>query len=142
MAIVGRKPKPEDQRRNQNKPRHDWIEVEHRPHRGGPHLPKAQSTGRPWPKATQRWWNVIRRMPHVSLWEEADWQFAIDTAEVAAAFHDGDTKQAVELRQREKILGTTMDARRDLRIRYIEARPEEERAGVTAIADYRKALEE
>jgi hypothetical protein len=81
-------------------------------------------------------------MPHASLWTEADWQFALDTAEVAAAFHDGDTKMAVELRQREKILGTTLDARRDLRIRYVEPRPEEERAGVTAIADYRRELEE
>jgi hypothetical protein len=60
-------------------------------------------------------------MPHASLWTEADWQFALDTAEVAAAFHEGDTKMAVELRQREKIMGTTLDARRDLRIRYVEA---------------------
>jgi hypothetical protein len=29
-----------------------------------------------------------------------------------------------ELRQREKILGTTLDARRDLRIRYVNAETE------------------
>ena len=142
MAIVGRKPKPEDQRRNQTRPRHEWTEVENKTHRGGPRLPPAQSTGRPWPKATKRWWAVIRRMPHAVLWTEADWQFALDSAEVAAAFHDGDMKQAVELRQREKVMGTTLDARRDLRIRYTEPLPEEERAGVTAIADYRREQEE
>ena len=40
MAIVGRKPKPEDQRRNQNPPRHDWIEVENKPFGDAPALPK------------------------------------------------------------------------------------------------------
>ncbi|MCJ7510279.1 MAG: hypothetical protein MUP14_05270 [Dehalococcoidia bacterium] len=142
MAIVGRKPKPEDQRRNQNKPRHDWIEVERRSYRGGPNLPDTQPTGLPWPDRTKDWWAIVRRMPHARLWTKADWGFALDTALVAAHFHGGELGAAVELRQREKILGTTMDARRDLRIRYIEPRPEEERAGVTAIADYRKALEE
>jgi hypothetical protein len=29
-----------------------------------------------------------------------------------------------ELRQREKIMGTTVDSRRDLRIRYIDPEPE------------------
>jgi hypothetical protein len=81
-------------------------------------------------------------MPHAVLWTEADWQFALDTAEVAAAFHDGDVKQAVELRQRERIMGTTLDARRDLRIRYVEAVEEAERPGVTAIEHYRKALQQ
>jgi hypothetical protein len=81
-------------------------------------------------------------MPHVVLWTEADWQFALDSAEVAAAFHDGDVKQAVELRQRERIMGTTLDARRDLRIRYIQPIDQEERAGVAAIEEYRRRLEE
>jgi hypothetical protein len=81
-------------------------------------------------------------MPHCRLWNPGDWQFALDTAMIAAAFHAGDIKQAVELRQREKVMGTTLDARRDLRIRYIEPLPKEERVGVTAIEDYRRALEE
>jgi hypothetical protein len=81
-------------------------------------------------------------MPHCILWDEADWQFALDTASVAAAFHGGDMKQAVELRQREKVMGTTLDARRDLRIRYVEAVQEEERPAIAAIEDYRKALRE
>jgi hypothetical protein len=81
-------------------------------------------------------------MPRVILWTEADWQFALDSAEVAAVFHGGDVRQAVGLRQRESIMGTTLDARRDLRIRYVEAVEEAERPGVTAIEDYRKALEQ
>lgn len=121
MPLPGSKPNEGQPIRHRVKPRHDWIEVDRRTHRGGPHLPAKQSTGRAWPDATKRWWGVIRRMPHASLWTEADWQFALDTAEVAAAFHEGDTKMAVELRQREKIMGTTLDARRDLRIRYVEA---------------------
>jgi len=79
-------------------------------------------------------------MPHCILWDKSDWQFAKDTAIIAAAFHAGDLYRAQELRQREKVMGTTMDARRDLRIRYVEAVPEEEREGVTAIEEYRRRL--
>jgi hypothetical protein len=38
---------------------------------------------------------------------------------------DGEPRHATELRNREKMLGTTMDFRRDLRIRYVD--PEEPR---------------
>ena len=138
MPLPGSKPNEGQPIRHRVKPRQDWVEVENRTHRGGPHLSPAQSTGRPWPEATKKWWGVIRRMPHAVLWTEADWQFALDTAEVAAAFHDGDMKQAVELRQREKVLGTTLDARRDLRIRYVEQVRQEQPARVTAIEEYRR----
>ncbi len=53
------------------------------------------------------------------------------TALVAAAFHGGDTRSAAELRQREKVLGTTMDSRRDLRIRYPGAAAKHEHPPVT-----------
>lgn len=141
MPLPGSKANEGQPVRHRNKPRHEWVEVEHRPFEDGPQLSRNQPSGPPWPKATKRWWQVISRMPHCILWDEADWQFALDTAGVAATFHGGDMKQAVELRQREKVMGTTLDARRDLRIRYVEAVQEEERPGVTAIADYRKALE-
>lgn len=50
--------------------------------------------------------------------------------------------RAAELRLRERAMGTTEDARRDLRIRYVSATPEEqEDAGVTSLADYRASLE-
>ncbi len=58
-----------------------------------------------------------------------------------AAFHMGDAKQAVEPRQREKVMGTTLDARRDLRIRYVETVEENERPSIAAIEGYRKSLQ-
>jgi hypothetical protein len=79
-------------------------------------------------------------MPHCTLWQESDWAFAFDTAIVAAAFHGGELKRAEELRIREKTLGTTLDSRRGLRIRYAAPVEQTEGAKVTAIAEYRKAL--
>jgi len=142
VPLPGSKPNEGQPVRHRVKPRHDWLEVENKPFRGRHDLPAIQPDGRPWPDATRSWWKVISRMPHCRLWNPGDWQFALDTAMIAAAFHAGDIKQAVELRQREKVMGTTLDARRDLRIRYIEPLPKEERVGVTAIEDYRRALEE
>jgi hypothetical protein len=100
-----------------------------------------------WPAETRRWWKAVSTMPHCALWAEADWQFAFDTAVIASAFHAGDLRLAAELRAREKILGTTADARRDLRIRYVSASDDasasaEDRASVTAMADYRKMVGE
>jgi len=141
MAIVGRKPKPEDQRRNPNPPRHDWVQIENKCFEDAPPLPKTQATGHRWPAQTKRWWRAVSRMPHCVLWDEADWQFALDTVIIAAAFHNGDLKQATELRQREKVMGTTMDSRRDLRIRYVVAAAETEQPGIKAIEDYRRELE-
>lgn len=79
----------------------------------------ARSIPTRWPSKTLAWWESVAHMPHCVLWSEADWQFALDTALVAAAFHAGDVRVANELRQREKVLGTTADARRDMRIRYV-----------------------
>jgi hypothetical protein len=142
MPVPGVKPNEGRPIRHRVKPVHQWVEVEDKVFRGNHPLPAFQPDGRPWPEATRQWWKVISRMPHCRLWAPGDWQFALDTALIAAAFHAGDIKQAVELRQREKVMGTTLDARRDLRIRYTEPLPKEERLGVTAIADYRRALEE
>lgn len=97
-----------------------------------------------WPAETRKWWKAISSMPHCALWDDADWQFALDTATLAAAFHAGDLRLAHELRSRERIMGTTMDARRDLRIRYVSPDggevPAEEQASVTALAEYRKMV--
>jgi hypothetical protein len=100
-----------------------------------------------WPAETKRWWKAVSTMPHCALWAEADWQFAFDTAVIASAFHAGDLRLAGELRAREKVLGTTADARRDLRIRYVssdatDAESDADRASVTAMADYRKMVGE
>jgi len=139
MPAAGRKPNEGTPVRHRVPPVHQWTEVEDVPFGDGPSLPPKRGS---WSKATRRWWAAVSTMPHCCLWTPADWQFAFDTALVAARFHGGDVRAAYELRAREKVLGTTLDARRDLRIRYVESVAEEERAGVTAIADYRRALEE
>jgi hypothetical protein len=79
-------------------------------------------------------------MPHCVLWTAAEWRYALDTAMVAAAFHSGDLKQAKELRQREAVLGTTLDARRQLRIRYVADTADRKAAGPAAIESYRRRL--
>jgi len=137
LPLTGTKPKAEH--RHRIKAPHEWQEIPHIPFKRGLKLPPLQWNGLPWSRRTRDWWRVISRMPHCILWDEADWGFALDTAYVHAAFCI-DVRHANELRQREKIMGTTMDARRDLRIRYIEPMPEEERKGVTAIQEYRARL--
>jgi hypothetical protein len=124
VPAAGRKPKPAGQAVNRAKPVHDWTEVPEVPYADGPKLPAKALAGMPWPAATRRWWKAVSTMPHCVLWTEADWSFALDTALIAALFHFGDPKQAAELRNRERILGTTVDFRRDLRIRYVPPPPE------------------
>lgn len=63
-------------------------------------------------------------MPHSRLSHPSDWSFALDSIEVAARLQeDGKTAWATELHARELVLGTTADARRDLRIVYVEPKP-------------------
>ena len=67
--------------------------------------------------------------------------FAISTVHVAEQAFLGVASAATELRSREKIMGTTVDARRDLRIRYVdeltgeEAEPEKEERTLAAVVD-------
>lgn len=81
-------------------------------------------------------------MPHCVLWTDSDWEFAVDTAFVHASFVSGDLRQAAELRNRDKLLGTTFDSRRDLRIRYVDHLTTKDVADgdVSAIDDYRTML--
>lgn len=132
MPVAGRKPKPDGQKRHRNKPTYEWVEVVDVPFDGDRPEPDPG-----WPARTRAWWATVSTMPHCVLWKPSDWEFALDTAAVAAAFHGGDLKVAAELRARDKILGTTADARRDLRIRYVDAVVEESSANVTAIDEYR-----
>lgn len=139
MPVAGRKAKPAGQAVNRNKPTHDWVEVVNAQFEGGPELPTARSDGRPWSERIRSKWDAWRSMPHAKLWGPAEWDFALDTIEIAALLHEkGSPGLATELRNREKVLGTTLDYLRDLRIRYIDPPTEnEESAGVTNIADYR-----
>jgi hypothetical protein len=139
MPPAGRKPKPQGQAINRNKPVHEWTEVERIPFKTGPKLPTRRTNGRMWDPRTRAKWKAWSAMPHCMLWGPAEWDFAIDSIEIAALMHDGETKWATELRNRERVLGTTGDFLRDLRIRYIEPKQREAKgaAGVTNLADYR-----
>lgn len=134
MAVSGAKPKPPGEAipRGQ-RPVFEWTEVEDIPFTGGPDLPTLRYNDEKWPSRCRAKWRAWRRMPHAKLWTEADWDFAYDTIEVAARFYKGaGVTTAMELRQRENLMGTTMDARRDLRIRYIDPKPPKLAAVVNA----------
>lgn len=146
MPLAGRKPKADrSQVRHRNPAAHDWTEVPNVPFAGErPKLPpryRSTEDGKPvrvsWPARTKSWWETVSTMPHCVLWTSSDWEFALDTAETHARFVEG--HNATELRIREKLLGTTLDARRDLRIRHVDPKPSTSSAGtgVTNLDDYR-----
>jgi hypothetical protein len=140
MPATGRKPKPEGQAVNRHRPTHEWNDVIDVPFEDGPKLPSRQPTGPAWPARTKRWWSIISAMPHCRLWTASDWEFALDTAQVAAEMHSGNVRVATELRNRERVLGTTVDYRRDLRIRYVPPTVEQELdepASVSRLDDFR-----
>jgi hypothetical protein len=147
LPVTGRKPKPEGQARTRHRSPIDWTEVVEEPYGGSrPALPKERRVLLPFGATkdlplhplTKAWWESVSRMPHCALWTDSDWRFALSTALVADAFHYGHTPSATELARREKVMGTTVDARRDLRIKYVPRPAESENAaGVTSLADYR-----
>lgn len=153
MPVAGRKAKPEDQRRNRVKSQIEWVEVEDVPYQGPRPTPPDQRVivtkdGQIHVDIlpiTKRWWDVITAMPHCVLWTPSDWQFCLTTYLVADSAHCGIASAAVELRNREKVLGTTADYRRDLRIRYIPPvlpdLGEDETPEVTQLDDYRALYE-
>jgi hypothetical protein len=138
-GVTGRKPKPLGQAVNRHAPTHDWTEVPNVSYKKGPKLPARRANGRLWPPQARAVWKAWSSMPHCVLWADGDWQFALLTIELVALVYDGDTKYATEVRNRERVLGTTVDYRRDLRIRYVEPKTASSSSGsgVTNIADYR-----
>lgn len=119
MPVRGRPPKPEGQARTRHAKQHAWIEVPDLPYTGRrPRLPR-RAEG-PWSTRAKRKWEVWSRMPHCRLWTKADWEYALDSLEVFERFHRGDTTRAKELRERERVMGTTLDYLRALRIRYVD----------------------
>lgn len=146
MAAAGRKPKEASQRRNRNPSTVDWVEVPNVPYSGPVpvELPRTrvivtrngQETIDLQP-ITRDWWDAVIQMPHCKLWSLTDWQFAVTTALVADAAYCGIAAAATELRNREKLLGTTAEFRKDLRIRYTDEEKDAPVAGVTSLEDYR-----
>lgn len=140
MPVAGRKPKKDgpltSNKSPSRQPRQEWVEVVDKPYDGP--VPELPSRRGGWPERAEQKWKVWSSMPHCVLWSDSDWDFAIDSLEVAARFYDGNDKAAGELRQREKYIGTTLDYRRDLRIRYVDKIEEKAVANVPNIADYRE----
>ena len=144
MALPGRKPsdRPIVHR---NKPAVDWTDVTAEPYTGpSPDLPEVRQTVDknglvseiPYSNATRKWWSSVSSMPHCVLWHDSDWAYALDTAVVHDQASYGSVSAMAELRLREKSLGTTFDARRDLRIRYVE--PETESLAIVDELDDRR----
>jgi hypothetical protein len=146
MSLPGRKPAERSVNRTPSKI--DWIEVENVPYSGPvPELPlsrtyinpKGEIQEVPIETRTRNWYEAITKMPHCVLWQPSDWQFCLDTAMVHASAAHGSVTAMAELRQREKIMGTTVEARRDLKIRYIEPQILEVVAAPVAQLDDRRS---
>lgn len=147
MPIRGSKPKdPSQVRRTNRTDVAQWTEVVNEPYTGErPELPATRTIMQagqrvevPVLDATAGWWEAISAMPHCTLWSPSDWRFAVTTALVADMAYRGNNAAATELRNREKVMGTTMEFRRDVRIRYVD--PVKETAGsaeVASLDDYR-----
>lgn len=148
MAISGRDPKTVKHGRNPLTS--DWNDVADRPYDGpSPDLPKLPRRQK-WREPAVEWWNEVRVMPHCVMWAATDWRFALETAQMKQQFwlelEDGELKTtlATEIRRREDQMGTTGEARRKLRIRYVDpellADPDEDdvaapAAGETQVGD-------
>ncbi len=135
MPTRGRKPKPPGQAVNRNATL-DFVEVPNVRFGGAPKLPATRANGEPWSVRGRAKWRAWSSMPHCVLWEAEDWQFAFDTIEVAERFLATDDPRAgAELRNREKVMGTTFDYRRDIRVRFVD--PVEDNPDVAKLDDYR-----
>lgn len=148
MAIRGPKPKdPSQLRRKEGFA--EWTEVPDVPYDGPrPELPKRRTVMQAGQQVrvalnplTAGWWQAVSTMPHCTLWTPSDWQFAVTTALVADMAYRGNNAAASELRNREKVMGTTLEFRRDQRIRYVtpgEPTAAPASAGVTQLDRYRR----
>ncbi len=108
-------------------PNADWTDVVDTPYAGpSPDLPKLPRRAR-WHEMVEHWWAQVREMPHCCLWRPVDWTFALETAHMKNSYWKmtedpearGLTTMAVEIRRREDQMGTTQEALRKLRIRYV-----------------------
>lgn len=137
----------------------EWTEVPDRPFAGPPPALPKMGGGNTWLEPVRRWWDSLTRMPHCVLWQDSDWEFAIETAYLRQAFWAAyancqvSPTMACELRRRDDNMGTTSEARRKLRIRYVDPAVFDDEpavvaaeggagapAGVTDLASRRKRL--
>ena len=106
-------------------PTADWTEVANIAFTGpSPDLPR-RPRNRKWHPMVEQWWEQVREMPHCVLWRAVDWTFAVETAFMKQAYWElldtGEqtTTAAADLHRREDQMGTTLEALRKLRIRYL-----------------------
>lgn len=104
----------------------DWTDVPDEPYDdASPNLP-ALPRRKKYHMMVLQWWEQVRVMPHCRLWRPTDWTYAIETALMKQAYWDAfdegaaTTTAAVDIRRREDQMGTTQEALRKLRIRYID----------------------
>lgn len=105
----------------------EWQDVPDAPYTGpGSERDLPEIPGLPWYETTMAWWITVRRMPHCRLWTESDWNFATMCAVIVnqawGELYGGalPVNLLSELRQREALLGMTMEQRRKLGIRYVD----------------------
>lgn len=123
MALPGRMPKDIRLGRGLSA---EWTDVPNAPYDGpSPDLPQHEIFL--WYPEVTEWWEGVRRMPHCALWSEMDWKFARETAYMKQDWwrnYFGDetvhANKSTEIRRREDQMGTTSEARRKLRIRYVD----------------------
>lgn len=115
-----------------------WTEVPDVPYEGPSlRLPKLPD-GMKWVPQVEAWWDQIRQMPHCVLWSPTDWMFAIETAYLKQDFWSEyfggvvHATKSTEIRRREDQMGTTVEARRKLLIRYIDPAVFDEEEAPTA----------
>ncbi len=139
MALTGPPAKPA---KLGHSPTADWTDVPNVPFddEGRRELPRSPGGRRKWHDQVVAWWNEIRRMPHCVLWTDTDWRFALDTAYFKQALWrdlDNDELKSTlitEIRRREDQIGTTAEARRKLRIRYVKPEADRGRQAVPEAA--------
>lgn len=138
MPALGRPPKPPGHAVNRATKILDWIEVADVPFVGGMRLPNRDKDALPWSDEVVETWRDWSSMPHCVLWSKADWRFASVTLRVLAKYlKGGEIGAAAELRNREKVMGTTWDSRRQLRILYVDPAKTGKPTAVKALDDYR-----
>lgn len=117
MPVRGRPLKDNAVTRHQ--PQHTYLTIPNVPYE--PTKEQARCPVVNAPPETRRWWKMVSTLPHASMWEEGEWEYAKATAKVHAEFWQGRTTLGKALHDRERVIGTTEDARRALRIRYADS---------------------
>lgn len=148
MSIVGRTPKPEDERINRNAPAFPLTTVKPDGKLRGtplPPLPMIRGVKQTWCKRTQAWWDKYRRSPQAKLMVDTDWEVLYSAALVHNIIWSDRNKEISypalnlllsELRRREDAVGGSFEARAKLRITVLSEQTEDENeASITAAAE-------